>query len=319
MTGDEIRAKLERFTGFLQSDPGNASLARDIAELRYDLAYALLLERRAQEAREQLLEIAGQPDAPAQARRLLATVLHHCGDLKGAEERITAYLQDHPDDGEALSIAALVHLDAEHPERAREAAGRALQLRPDDPNALVTLGSLALERQDREAAEGYLSRVTQADASNGRAWSGMGLAAMLGLDLERARGYLERAVEHMPEHIGTWHSLAWCQMLKDDFAGAQKSFERALALDRAFGETHGGLAVLHVLQGRRDAAEREAKVARRLDADGFAGRFAESLLLNKSDPKAAHDMVRKILTSTVGAGGEKLQEALQRALKRPAQ
>jgi Tfp pilus assembly protein PilF len=92
----------------------------------------------------------------------------------------------------------------------------------------------------------------------------MGLTAMFSLNLDRALENLQRAVRHMPEHIGTWHSLAWCQILKRDFAAAQETFDRAMALDRNFGETHGELAVVHILQGKPEAADPEIKRALRL-------------------------------------------------------
>jgi Tfp pilus assembly protein PilF len=139
---------------------------------------------------------------------------------------------------------------------------------------------------------------------------------MLGLDLDRALENLQRAVRYMPDHIGTWHSLAWCQILKRDFAGAQESFDRAMALDRTFGETHGGLAVVHILQGTPDIAEPEVRRALRLDPKCFSGRFAQSLLLQKSDPAAAQAIVQGIMSSSVVEGGEKLQDILQRTLKR---
>ena len=89
-----------------------------------------------------------------------------------------------------------------------------------------------------------------------------------------------------------------------------------MALDRNFSETHGGLVVLHILQGRPDAAEPEVKRALRLDPKCFSGRFAQSLLLSKSDPAQAQAIVQGIMSSSVIEGGEKLQDVLQRALKR---
>ena len=286
--------------------------------LRYNLAYALLFARRAEEARDQLLAAVDSPDAPPQTRLLLARALHHCGDLEGAEKQISAHLKDQPEDAEALGVAALIHLDASHPDRARETAEHALKQNADNLGALMTLGSLALNQENQAAANDYFTRATKRHPASGRAWSGMGLTAMFGLDLDRALEDLQRAVHHMPEHIGTWHSLGWCQILKRDFAGAQQSFDRAMALDRNFGETHGGLAVVHVLQGKTELAEGEVKRALRLDPKCFSGRFAQSLLLQKSDPEKAQAIVQGIMSSSVVEGGEKLQDILQRTLKRQA-
>jgi len=75
-----------------------------------------------------------------------------------------------------------------------------------------------------------------------------------------------------------------------------------MALDRTFSETHGGLAVLHILQGRLDIAEPEVKRALRLDPKCFSGRFAQSLLLSKSDPAQAQAIVQGIMSSSVIEG-----------------
>jgi tetratricopeptide (TPR) repeat protein len=284
--------------------------------LRYNLAYALLLARRAQEARDQLLAAVDSPEAAPQTKLLLARALHHCGDLEGAEKHISAYLNDAPADPEALGVAALIHFDSSHPERAKETAEQALEHNTDNLGALVTLGSLALEREDQTAANDYFARATERHPASGRAWSGMGLTSMFGFDLDRALEDLQRAVRHMPDHVGTWHSLAWCQIVRRDFAGAQASFDRAMALDRNFGETHGGLAVVHILQGRLDVAEPEVKRALRLDPNCFSGRFAQSLLLQKSDPEKAKAVVEGIMSSSAVPGGEKLQDILRRSLRR---
>ena len=72
-----------------------------------------------------------------------------------------------------------------------------------------------------------------------------------------------------------------------------------------------------ILQGKPNIAEPEVKRALRLDPECFSGRFAQSLLLQKSDPERAQTIVQGIMSSSVAEGGEKLQDILQRALKRP--
>jgi uncharacterized protein HemY len=66
-------------------------------------------------------------------------------------------------------VAALIHLYASHPERARETAEPALRGSADDLGALVTLGSLALDKQDQAAANDYFTRATERHPASGRA------------------------------------------------------------------------------------------------------------------------------------------------------
>jgi Flp pilus assembly protein TadD len=133
---------------------------------------------------------------------------------------------------------------------------------------------------------------------------------MLKLDLDAAMDALQKAVKYMPNHIGTWHALAWCQIIKNDLDGAKTSFDEAMKIDRNFGETHGGLAVIAYVQGDKETAKTESRKAVLLDPMSFSGRFAESLLLQDTDPEAAREMISNIMQSSIGDDGKSLQEIL---------
>lgn len=279
--------------------------------IRYNLAYALVLGRHYTEARDILLPVVDDPRAP-EAPVLLARCLHYLGDLDEAIERLTAFAARHPNHGEALGILSLLHLDAMHADAARTAAEQALRANADDLGALVTLGSLSLETQDDATATGYFEHALRRHPRSGRAWSGLGLAAMLRLDLDKAIEQLRHAVEHMPDHIGTWHALAWCQLMKNDIDGAKTSFERSMEIDRNFGETHGGLAVIAVLQNRPQDAEGHLKRALRLNPVSFAARFAQSLMAARNDPAKAREIMDGILASSLAPGMEPLRDIIKR-------
>jgi Tfp pilus assembly protein PilF len=120
-------------------------------------------------------------------------------------------------------------------------------------------------------------------------------------DVPSARSLLERAATTMPDHIGTWHALAWCQLLEGDLAGAKHSFDKAFALDRTFGETHGGFALVHALRSERKEAEESIKRAMRLDPQGRAARYAQSvLLLDEGRVDEARKLVDGIVARTPG-------------------
>lgn len=193
---------------------------------------------------------------------------------------------------------------------------RALALDPNNIGALVASGSLALEDQDEPTATTHFDRAIERNPTSGRAWSGKGLSTMLRLELDTAIEDLKKAVHYMPEHIGTWHALAWCQLLKGDTAGAEENFRKSLEIDRTFGETHGGLAVVYALQGKIVEAEPEIKRALRLDPNCFSGRFAQSLLVGKTNPARAQEIIRNIMNSSIVPGGARLQDSLAKALSR---
>ena len=284
---------------------------------RYNLAYALMYAHRFAESREQLVTVLDDPAAP-EAPVLLARCLHHLGEMDEAIERLNKFLALHPGHSEALGFLSLLHLDSMHSQEARRSAEQAIQHNPDDQSALITLGSLALETQDDKASTVYFEHALQRNPKSGRAWSGLGLATMLRLDLPKAREQLRQAVTHMPDHIGTWHALAWCQISANDVEGARRSFVKSMEIDRSFAETHGGLAVIAVIQNRLDEAQKLIKVALRLDPNSYAARFADSLLQSKSDPAKAQADIQKMLAAPLPGATESLQDALQRYMRRAA-
>ena len=123
----------------------------------------------------------------------------------------------------------------------------------------------------------------------------------------------------MPDHIGTWHGLAWLQILSGDLLAAEASFGKALAIDRNFGDTHGGLAVVAALQGRTDECRRMIRRALGLNPRSFPARYAESLLLAKAgDREKSADIVRQLLTSAPSDGGASVEVLVAALLERRA-
>jgi Tfp pilus assembly protein PilF len=90
----------------------------------------------------------------------------------------------------------------------------------------------------------------------------------------------------MPDHIGTWHGLGWTALFLHDLAGAQAAFQHALELDRNFGESHGGMAVVLARTGQRAAAEEAVEIALRLDRHGMAAHYARAVLDGQADDSA---------------------------------
>src|SRR5262249_31376313 len=152
-----------------------------------------------------------------------------------------------------------------------------------------TAGFLALGDEDEERAQELLGRALELHPTSGRAWSGKGLAAMFGGDFAAAEAALVQAGGHLPPHLGTRHALGWCRILRRDLDGAEASFRKAYELDRTFGETHGALAVIEILRGAGNRAQRRADTALRLDPQSLSGQLAKVLLGSGSDAARAAD------------------------------
>jgi tetratricopeptide (TPR) repeat protein len=278
------------------------------APVRYNLAYALMLSRRYAEAKEQLVPIAAEMPPAAM---LLIRAHHHLGELdeaiRLAEELATA----HPEDGEVSAQLAMLYLDASDFTKARAWSDKALMCATKPPEAYFTAGFLALGDEDDGRAGRLLARAVELNPKSGRAWAGKGLVAMLQGDLATAEENLKRAVQHLPDHIGTWHVLAWCQILRGELDDAEASVRKAYELDRAFGETHGALAVIELMRGGGQRVRRRIDTALRLDPTSFAGRYAKVLLEAKDESGRAQG-VRAILASQRALRNGTLLDSLSR-------
>jgi Tfp pilus assembly protein PilF len=113
----------------------------------------------------------------------------------------------------------------------------------------------------------------------------------------------------MPEHVGSWHVLAWIHLIRRDVFAARSAFERALALDRNFSETHGGLAVVAALQGHQEEAHASIKRALRLDRQAVSARYAEILLLQShGQHDEARAMMEAFLARQAGVSGRRYRD-----------
>lgn len=268
----------------------------------HDLAYAQLAEGHAEEALQTLAR-PHDADGDAVALALLkARTLHRLQQLEAALEAL-APIESGARLPEVQGVRALLWLDRGDTTRASAEAESALKADPDQHEGGIVRGTVALWSQRVGEATAAFERVLAKHPHSGRAWLGMGQTVMLRGDVPSARALLERASVDMPDHIGTWHALAWCQLLEGDLAGAKRSFDKAFVLDRTFGETHGGFALVHALRFERKEAEESIKRATRLDPQGRAARYAQSvLLMDDGHVDEARKVVDGILARSPGVG-----------------
>lgn len=282
----------------------------------YNLAYACEAHGDHAAALKALDEIRpkGGSETVKELLKLRARARYAMEDIDGAVADMRAYLESAGDDAEAYGLLSLMLVDADRTDEAEPAAVRALNLEPAEPMARLSLGVIALERQQPQAVIAEVGPLVQKFPYLGRAWSTLAFAYLLMLDLPKAREAFEHAVREMPDHIGTWHGYGWTTLLQSEPALAREAFERAMALDRNFPDSHGSLAVLDALDGRRTEAERGAQRALRLNRESPSGLYAQSLLMAKAgDQTGAQAIVQGILSSTKLATGQSVQD-LVRAL-----
>lgn len=251
------------------------------AEVRYNLAFALFMQARYADALEHLSAPLMPFELPL-ALVLRARCLHHLRRLDDAVADCKARLAAEPDDAEANGLLALILYDQRRVDEARAHAEAAVRRNPRQVEALLALASMHADARQFATARSTYDALLEADPGCGRAWLGRALIELGDMHLEAAERDIESAAQHIPQHIGTWHVLAWTRLLRADVPGAGAAFEQALAVDRNFGETHGGLAAVAALEGRDEDARAGIQRALRLDPLSLSARYAEMVLLQRA-------------------------------------
>ncbi|MNH31046.1 hypothetical protein D3C79_913770 [compost metagenome] len=90
---------------------------------------------------------------------------------------------------------------------------------------------------------------------------------------------------------------------------------RSYELDRNFSETHGGLAVVDVIDGLEDEARVGIRRALKLNPDSLSARYAEILLLQRADKgEQAMELMHQVLAERSPDGHNNGQVLLERWL-----
>ena len=279
----------------------------------HNLAFVYFRQGRHQQARSVLEPLVASSEVTPLVVTLYLRVLHHLREIKQAVEMAQRHAARCAADADFLAVASLLCFDGDQPQLAQRYSDAALASGRRLLEAVVVAGSLALARDDGPAAARLFGEALSIAPADGRSWSGLGMASLLQGDLDAAADQLERAVFHMPGHIGSWHALGWCRILRRELALARECFEKTLALDRNFGESHGGLAVVNALDGRVAEAQDEVKLALRLDPQGLSAKYAQMVMSgDAADPERFKRLALRILATRTGPLGTSLKESVAR-------
>lgn len=276
-----------------------------------NLAYVHFAVERYAQAVSLLQPVVAQQLQLAQAPQSLALLLR-CLHRQGAVEEALEVFARHADQAssaDAFGVASLLALDAGEAKRAWAWSARALERDPQQHEALVAKGTTLLGRRDAEGAMACLNAALALHPQDGRTLSALAMARLLQSDFDAAHEAFVLAVKYMPLHIGTWLGLGWCEIFRRRMPAAQLAFENALDLDRNFGESHGGLAVVQALRGQAEEAEESIRRAHKLDPGGLSARYAQAVLSGDvTDPTKFQAIVREALGAHRDAEGRSLAE-----------
>jgi tetratricopeptide (TPR) repeat protein len=296
-----------------QAVPLLASVLRTQADshVAFNLAYAQMQCGDPHAARAALASfVSGEPEPGLAA--MWIRCLHHLGDLDTAIEFARKHEARCASNAPFRAAASLAYFDGENFEEADAASRAALAIDAGAVEALIVRGSLALGRADAAQAIADFQQALQRKPNEGRAASGLGMAQLLAGDAAGAREALRQATVLMPIHIGTWHALGWACIALKGWDEAASAMRQALELDRTFGESHGAIAVVAALSGRRDEAQAFIERALRLDGKGLSARYAQMVLNGEAtDPSKFEKAARRVLSSRSLPGGLTLADIVR--------
>lgn len=257
------------------------------------------------DAAKLLAHLSSAADCPAPALLLHARALHHQELTEEAEPLTTRALQQEPGNIEARGLLALLQYENDDNPAALLTAHETLAEDPNQLDALIACASANFEQGNLDASRKAWLHTVKAHPDCGRAWSGLAQLEFNELEFVQAEEHLKTAVQFMPDHIGTWHLLAWIYILRNDSTAARAALDKSYALDRNFGETHGGLAIVDVMDGLDDQARLGIRRALKLNPNGLSAHYAEMLLLQKAGKSAeATQLVNQVLDRATPDGPE---------------
>jgi tetratricopeptide (TPR) repeat protein len=214
---------------------------------------------------------------------LYARVLHFVEEPQLAITQLEKFHAHHDSTAESAGLLSLILFEQDQrPEDALRLATDALAKNPKALEALVARTSLYMETSHYEQALIDIQNAVSFHPKSGRAWSSLAQVEFNNFHFKEAKDAAAEAVIYMDNHIGTWHLLGWSHLMLSELPEALVAFEKAYDLDRAFAETHGGLAAVFAHMGDVKKANNHIKLADRLDSEGLASTYAKMILLNQN-------------------------------------
>ncbi len=190
----------------------------------------------------------------ANAMHLLGLLKHQRGETTEALQILEKAHAIAPEDPRIDLAMASMHLQLGHQEDARRGFERALAFDPNLGGAHIGLGQIAMVRGDRASAEQHF-RIALRAGEDGHALAGVGAISLERGEHEVALRYLTRASEMVPESALIQFLLGQAFTRRDMLAFAERAFENALRLEPGMHQVRPWLAEVLLKDGRTHEAE----------------------------------------------------------------
>ncbi len=197
---------------------------------------------------------------------------HMNGELRLAEDRYRAVLQNCPAHADSLHHLGLLHLQRGRIQEAVFVIKKSLALRPDQPIALSNLGHCFSLMGENIQAREYCLAAIEIDASNDAAWNNLGNAhKALGLYSE-ARDSYEQAFRLEPTNPRYIYNIAITFFDEGKYEMASTLLEKCLAIDNTVPEAHSSLSACYIKLQKFNSALKHSDLAISLKPDSVGAR-----------------------------------------------
>lgn len=283
----------------------------DDTTIRYNMAYALAMLDRHDEALEQLDDMMCAEVAAASPLRL--RVLHRLGRFDDAvafgRQRLLL-----ADDHQLRGLLSMILFDQGDLHAAGTEAARA----PESVEGATTAGLLALETGETTDAARLFEFALERNPHSGRAMLGRGLAMTSNGTFAQAADTLESAATMLRNHSGAWVTAGWARLMQGDLQLAKANFRRAMDMDPGFSEACGGLAMVLLQEDQQDDARHYARAALRLDPASLSGQYVTGLLdAAQGRPDQAKKAFTSLMNQKLGESELSLGSTLARYRRAP--
>jgi tetratricopeptide (TPR) repeat protein len=211
---------------------------------------------------------------------------------------LNAWLKLHPNDGKAdyllartyrnLSLSTLEQLLATAPDSyaAHELLAQTYQNAEQDAKALAeykivenivpnlpgvhfSIGHLLLKTGQQEEALAELEAELRLNPDHGGANAELGTILLNQQQAAKAIPHLEKALQANPDQWATYRDLGKAYYMQKDFPKAERALQQAVRHDPQ-GQAHYQLALVYRSLGKKEAANEQFEIARKLKLEGLA-------------------------------------------------
>jgi Flp pilus assembly protein TadD len=263
------------YTALKRTDDARAEYERTIAldpkmsEAYLNLGMMLLDKQDAAAAVAPLRKAVELLPAQSRPRYLLAVALDRSSDRAGAAESFEALLHLDPNDVTAIDYLAWGALRNGKPEEAEVRFRRALEVQPNAAEARRGLAQ-SLDAQKKPEAAGAYREYLELMPNDSEARARLVHILIEQKENDAALAELDRMDGGKPPTLESLKLRADVQIAERKWGDSIVTLQKALALAPNDAQLHGGLGRVYLQQRNFAAAEKELRIALRLDGKNLA-------------------------------------------------